>query len=70
MAILDKKLRSIANDINDNFIKKYVLEYFLEKLSELAPHTSQRNKKNFIKKTKSLETTRKYFKESEKLIRC
>ena len=25
MAILDKKLRSIANDINDNFIKKYVL---------------------------------------------
>ncbi len=67
MAILDKKLRSIANDINDNFIKKYVLEYFLEKLSELAPHTNQRNKKNFIKKTKSLEKTRKYFKESEKL---
>ncbi len=67
MAILDKKLRSIANNINDNFIKKYVLEYFLDKLSELTPHTSQRNKKNFIKKTKSLETTRKYFKESEKL---
>ena len=67
MAILDKKLRLIANNINDNFIKKYVLEYFLEKLSELAPHTSNRNKKIFIKKTKSLETTRKYFKDSEKL---
>ncbi len=67
MAILDKKLRSIANNINDNFIKKYVLEYFLDKLSQLAPHTSQRNKKNSIKKTKSLETTRKYFKDSEKL---
>ena len=67
MAILDKKLRSIADSINDSFIKKYVLEYFLEKLSELAPHTSQRNKENFFKKTKSLETTRKYFKESEKL---
>ena len=67
MAILDKKLRSIADSINDSFIKKYVLEYFLEKLSELAPHTSQWNKENFFKKTKSLETTRKYFKESEKL---
>ena len=67
MAILDKKLRSITNNINDSFIKKYILEYFLEKLSELAPYTSQRNKKNFFKKTKSLETTRKFFKESEKL---
>ena len=67
MAILDKKLRSITNNINDSFIKKYVLEYFLEKLSELAPYTSQRNKQNFFKKTKSLETTRKFFKESEKL---
>tara|TARA_Y100000816_G_scaffold224602_1_gene169499 strand:- start:522 stop:2021 length:1500 start_codon:yes stop_codon:yes gene_type:complete len=67
MAILDKRLRSITNNINDSYIKKYVLEYFLEKLSELAPYTSQRNKKNFFKKIKSLETTRKYFKESEKL---
>ena len=46
MAIFDKKLRSIANTIKDNYIKKYVLEYFLEKISELTPHTSQ-NKKNF-----------------------
>jgi DNA primase len=67
LAILDKKLRSITNNIKDNFIKKYVLEYFLDKLSELAPHTSQGNKKNFFKKTNSLETTRKYFKESEQL---
>ena len=52
LAIFEKKLRNIANTIKDDFIKKYVLEYFLEKLSELAPHTSKRNKKNFIKKTK------------------
>ena len=67
MAIFDKKLRSIANSIKDGFIKKYVLEYFLEKISELTPHTSQ-NKKNFnFKKTKSLEKTKKHFNESKSL---
>ena len=67
MAIFDKKLRSITNTIKDNYIKKYVLEYFLEKISELTPNISQ-NKKNFyIKKTKSLETTKKYFNESKSL---
>ena len=61
MAIFDKKLRSIANTIKDDYIKKYVLEYFLEKISDLAPHTSQ-NKKNFYKKnTKSLESNKKTF---------
>ena len=32
MAIFEKKLRDIANTIKDNYIKKYVLEYFLEKI--------------------------------------
>ena len=67
MAIFDKKLRSIANGIKDNFIKKYVLEYFLEKISDLTPHISQNNKKFIIKKTKSLETTKKHFNESQSL---
>ena len=67
MAIFDKKLRSIANTIKDNFIKKYVLEYFLEKISELSPHTSQVKNKFYIKKTKSLEATKKHFKESQSL---
>ena len=67
MAIFDKKLRTIANTIKDDYIKKYVLEYFLEKISDLTPHTSQ-NKKNFYKKkTKSLETTKKHFNESKSL---
>ena len=67
MAIFDKKLRSIAYTIKDDYIKKYVLEYFLEKVSELAPHTSQ-NKKNFhLKKIKSLESTKKRFNESQSL---
>ncbi len=67
MAIFEKKLRFIANTIKDNFIKKYVLEYFLEKISDLTPHSNNKNKNYFIKKTKSLETTKKSFKESEAL---
>ena len=61
LAIFEKKLRNIANSIKDSLIKKYVLEYFLEKISELTPHQSQIKKtmvtflqskrrfKNFIK---------------------
>ena len=67
MAIFEKKLRGIANTIKDNFIKKYVLEYFLEKISELTPHSNQNYKKFYLKKTKSLESTKKHFKESQSL---
>ena len=67
MAIFEKKLRGIANTIKDDFIKKYVLEYFLEKIAELTPHSNQNNKKFYAKKTKSLESTKKYFKESQSL---
>ncbi len=68
MAIFEKKLRSIAKTIKDDYIKKYVLEYFLEKISELTPHSNQ-NKRNYIyKKTiKSLDSTKKIFKDSESL---
>ena len=67
MAIFDKKLRSIANTIKDDYIKKYVLEYFLEKISELTPHTSFNKKNFFVKKTKSLETTKRHFNERPSL---
>jgi len=67
MAIFDKKLRSIANTIKDDYIKKYVLEYFLEKISELTPHTTQNKKNYFVKKTKPLESTKKHFNESQSL---
>ncbi len=66
MAIFEKKLRSIANTIKDDFIKKYVLEYFLEKIADLTPHSNQ-NKRFYSKKTKSLESTKKYLKESQSL---
>ena len=67
MAIFDKNLRNISNTIKDNFIKKYVLEYFLEKISELTPHTSQNKNKFYVKKAKSLEATKKHFNESQTL---
>jgi len=67
MAIFEKKLRAIANTIKDDFIKKYVLEYFLEKIAELTPHLNQNKKKFFVKKTKSLDTTKKHFNESQSL---
>ncbi len=67
MAIFEKKLRAIANTIKDDFIKKYVLEYFLEKISELTPHSNQNNKRFYSKKIKSLESTKKYFQESQSL---
>mgnify|MGYP006167660229 FL=1 len=68
MAIFEKKLRLIANTIKDDYIKKYVLEYFLEKIAELTPHSNQ-NKKNFnYKRTiKSLDSTKKIIKDSQLL---
>jgi len=65
MAIFEKRLRSISNTIKDSFIKKYVLEYFLEKISELTPYSNQNRNKSFVKKTKSLDSTKKFFNESQ-----
>ncbi|WP_440693042.1 DNA primase [Candidatus Pelagibacter sp. HIMB1695] len=67
MAIFEKRLRDVANTIKDEYIKKYVLEYFLEKITELTPHSNQKNKKSYKKPTKSLDTTKKYYNESQSL---
>ncbi len=65
MAIFEKKLRSIANTIKDNFIKKYVLEFFLKKIAELTPYSNQNKSKFSVKKAKSLESTKKFYNESQ-----
>jgi len=67
MAIFEKKLRSIAFTIKDDFIKKYVLEFFLEKISSLTPHSNVGKKQFYTKKIKSLQATQKYFNESKSL---
>jgi len=67
MATFEKKLREIANTIKDDFIKKYVLEYFLENIAELTPHSNQKKNNFFRKKIRSLESTKKHYKESQSL---
>ena len=67
MAIFEKKLRAIASTIKDDFIKKYVLEFFLEKISSLTPHSNVGKKQFYTKKVKSLQSTQKHFNESKLL---
>ena len=67
LAIFEKKLKNIANTIKDNLIKKYVSEFFLEKIAELTPHSNQNKKKFFVKETKSLDTTKKHYIDSQSL---
>jgi DNA primase len=67
MAIFEKKLRSITKTIKDNFIRKYVLEYFLEQIYSLTPHINIGKKQFNIKTMKSLKSTQRYFAESKSL---
>ena len=67
LAIFEKKIRSIAYSIKDEFIKKYVLEFFLDKISILTPNSNQNKNKTFYKKAKSLKSTQKYFNETKNL---
>ncbi len=67
LAIFEKKIRSIAYSIKDEFIKKYVLEFFLEKISLLTPNANQNKNKTFYKKTRSLKSTQKHFNETKNL---
>ncbi len=67
LAIFEKKLRSIASTIKDNYIKKYVLEYFLEQVSSLTPHSNINKKKFYQKQNRSLKSTQKYFNETKSL---
>jgi len=67
MAIFEKKLRAIANTIKDNFIKKYILEFFLEQISSLTPYSNLSTSKNYYKKSNSLKSTQKYFNDSKSL---
>ncbi len=67
MATFEKKLRSIATTIKDAFVKKYILEYFLEQVSNLTPYQNNLNKRYFTKKINSLDSTKKYFNETKSL---
>ncbi|MDC3043417.1 DNA primase [Candidatus Pelagibacter sp.] len=66
-AIFEKKLRDIASNIKDSFVKKYTLEYFLEKVSELTPNINSKFKKNHKIFPKSLAKTKSYYNETKSL---
>ena len=66
-ATFEKKLRSISSTIKDELIRKYVLEYFLEKISELTPNINFKYNKNYSKLTKSLKSTQNYYNETKSL---
>ena len=49
LAVFEKNLRNLANSIKDSFVKKYVLEFYLEKISELTPNL-KKEKKFYLKR--------------------
>ena len=66
-AVFEKKLRSISFSIKDEYIKKYVLEFFLDKISNLTPNINK-NKKTYInRKIKSLKSTQNFYNETKSL---
>ena len=67
LAVFEKKLRSISNSISDQFIKKYINEYFLEKITELTPHSNNKKSTNYVKKLKTLDKTKKYLNETKSI---
>tara|TARA_Y100000590_G_scaffold361189_1_gene417763 strand:+ start:485 stop:2260 length:1776 start_codon:yes stop_codon:yes gene_type:complete len=67
MAIFEKKLRSISLTIKDEYIKKYVLEYFLDKINELTPNINKKYKKSFSRNVKSLKSTQDHYNETKSL---
>ena len=66
-ATFEKKLREIASNIKDSFVKKYTLEYFLEKLSELTPNINSKFNRNYKVFPKSLAKTKSYYNETKSL---
>ena len=66
-AIFEKKLKSIASGIKDEYIKKYVLDFYLEEISKLSPNIYKKGKYNKKIDTRSLKSTQKYYNETKSL---
>ncbi|MDC3151685.1 DNA primase [Candidatus Pelagibacter sp.] len=66
LASLEKKLKSLANSVKDNMVRKYILGYFLESLAKHSPGTVFKNSnKSFIGFNKPLDKTKKLLKDTE-----
>ncbi len=67
LAMIEKKLSNLANSIFDTVVKKYVLGFFLDQLSNFLPAKTNFTQKNYrINKAKSLEITKNIYKETQK----
>ena len=66
-ATFEKKLKSISSTIKDEYIRKYVLDYYLEEISKLTPNLNKKTK--YFQKTnaKSLKSTQNYYNETKSL---
>jgi len=69
LATFEKKLRGITNTIKDEFIKKYILNFFLGEISQLTPNLSK-GKQFAIKHVYSLSSTKKIFNETKSLSKA
>ncbi len=68
LAILEKKLRFISSSIKDQYIKKYILDFFLGKISELTPNLSK-GKQFAIKHVASLSATKQIYNETSSITK-
>tara|TARA_Y100000590_G_scaffold457041_1_gene608819 strand:- start:1040 stop:2812 length:1773 start_codon:yes stop_codon:yes gene_type:complete len=66
LAVFEKTLRSIVGNIKDQYIKKYILEYFLEKISNFTPNIKKKSR-YYEKKLRPLESTKKHLNETQSL---
>jgi len=67
LAMIEKKLSTLANSIIDTVVKKYVLGFFLEQLSNFLPSKNKYMQNNHkFKKVRSLEITKNIYKETQK----
>jgi len=66
-AIFEKKLKSIVSKIKDEYIRKYVLDYYLGEISKLSPNITRKNIYARNTKVNTLKSTQKYFNETKSL---
>ena len=68
LAQFEKNLREILSKIQDNTLKKYTNEFFLNKLSQLTPLTNKHKKINFkfFKEDQPLNLTKEIFLKKKK----
>ena len=68
LAVLEKKLRFISTTIKDQYIKKYILDFFLGKISEFTPNLSK-GKQFTIKHVASLSATKQIYNETNSITK-